>query len=772
MKQQGTAARQNGAAVRQTASAQIQRQCACGQHAGGGECEACKKRKATLQRDAAGSPSPVTANPGAPDALRSPGQPLDPRTRSLMESRFQHDFSAVRVHTGVRAAESSQSLGANAWALGNHLVFANGRYDPRTPEGQHLLAHELTHVIQQQHAPAADPQTDLEVSEPGDAAEREAESVAGQVVAGKTASVEERAGESTIHRDLSDSAKDIGIGLGIGGGIVLVGLGIAWLAGAFDGGKKSGAEDEDASNIDKPPACGDRQLKKLKPAMATAIGWVKTALAKVRAFLAHPAGPENAYVKQRLAAKDRFSSDSAETAGIVQRVISQILRLFTSQNLKFECHVAKDDRLCGVGAAYVKRAEQTVVLCGNYFKPAKTKPRDLVHEFAHAVTGGAPVADRAYEGERVFSRLTTDEALTNAETYAEFVQDLAENRPAATVAAPADEILCQGAPKDLVTDALAKAQRWNTNAWNVAADADSSKRMIALRNQFLPAAAAPAPDPAVDVAYIAKIYEKTNLALYNPVGFVCDPPETRCPAAGPLVSTKPGDARLHVCPAWTGQGEDDRIVAVLAALYGTLGGEARADWQIGLAKISEAITKQSFPAPAHGEITGNPAWTKDLLSISFDLGTRIPGAKPLYTENPRIHTRLSKDLPVYAGPPCKATVLPFSFHGTFFVDSGGIRRPGPFTPPMLSLTYSFDGEAGKEPTNSGRREDSNPQYQGDGHSLETPLHEPVNLSFQHNGMFDVQLRMQDPDSNTTLEYADRIEVQADVPCGVAGGELA
>ncbi|PWT99381.1 MAG: hypothetical protein C5B51_27260 [Terriglobia bacterium] len=771
MKQQATAARQNpGALVRETASARIQRQCACGQHASGGECAACKKRKATLQREPAGVSSTAVADGGVGEALRSPGRPLDRETRSLMESRFQHDFSAVRVHTDVRAAQSSAALGANAWALGNDLVFASGHYDPQTPRGQHLLAHELTHVIQQRHAPAADPQTELEVSEPGDAAEREAQSVADEVSAGKRASVEERAGETTIHRDLGDTARDVGIGLGIGGGLVLVGLGIAWLAGAFDGAKKSGAEEEDATNIDKPPHCGERQLKKLKPALAKAITWVKAALAKVQAFLANPASPANAYVKQRLAAKDRFSSDTPETAGVVQRVISQILRLLTSQNLTYECHTAKEDNLCGLGAAYVKRSAQTVVLCGKLFKPGMNIVRDLIHEFSHAVTGGAEVADRAYEGERVLSRLTTDEALTNAESHAEFIQDLAENRPAATTPAPADQIICEDASKELVADALARAQRWNTNAWNVAADVDSNKRMIALRNQFLPAAAGPNPDPAADVAYIAKLYEKTNLALYSPVGFVCDPPGTQCPATGSLVTVTPRDPKLHVCPAWAGKSPDDRIVDVLATLYGTLGGEARADWQMGLAKITQAITTQSFSPPAHGEVTGNPAWTKDLISFTFNLGMRIPGAKPLYTESGTIHSRLSKDVPVYAGPPCKPVILPFSFHGTFFVDTSGVRRPGPFSPPLLSMTYSFDGDAGKEPANSGHREDANPQYLGDGYALKTPLQDPINLSFQHNGTFDVEIRMQDPDSNTTREFSDRITVQADVPCGLKGGE--
>lgn len=771
MKQQsGTARKRATPVVVHRVPACLQRQCACGQHATAGECDACRQRRASVNRHASRQSEPDDwGSAGARDAglhevLRSPGQPLDPDTRSLMESRFDHDFSAVRVHTDARAAESSRLIGANAWAFSNHLVFASGRYAPQTASGRHLLAHELTHVIQQRHAPAVHAQTDLEVSDPADAAEREAEAVSDRVVAGQTASVQARAGEATVHRDIGEALKGVGIGLGIGAGIGLLGLGIAWLAGAFDSGpKKATGQDDDASGIEKPPTCGERQLKKLRPALATAIGWVTTALGRLRAFIANPGGPDNAYVKQRLAAKDRFSSDTPETAAIVNRVIAQIQRLIGSKHFVYECHTGKDDSLCSLASAYVNREEQKVVLCGNYFKPDRATARALVHEFAHAVTGGAPITDRAYQGERILPRLSTDEALTNAENFAEFIQDLAENRPFAGVT-PEDRITCAEASKGVVSDALAKAERWNTNAWNVAADAGNRNQMITWRNQFLPAAASPNPDPAAEIAAVAKIYEKTHTALYQPVDIVCDPPAVNCPAAGPLVTFQPGDRKLHVCSAWTGQSEDDRIVGVLSALYGPLGGEARAGWQIGLAKIAQTITKVAFAPPTHAEIAGNPAWTADLLSIAFNVRTRIPRAKPLYTETLRAHTRLSNDLPAYEGPPCNTSILPFSFAGTFHVDSGGIRRPGPFAPPALSLTWSFDGEAGKEPANSGHLEDANPQYQGEGSALKTPLHDPVNLSFQHNGVFGVSIRMQDPETNTTLAYDDRIQVHPDIPC--------
>lgn len=71
-----------------------------------------------------------------------------------MESRFGHDFSNVQVHTDRRAAESAQAVDARAYTVGSHIVFGPGRYAPETDSGQRLIAHELTHVIQQSAAMA------------------------------------------------------------------------------------------------------------------------------------------------------------------------------------------------------------------------------------------------------------------------------------------------------------------------------------------------------------------------------------------------------------------------------------------------------------------------------------------------------------------------------------------------------------------------------------------------------------------------------------------
>ena len=181
----------------------LQRACACGKHTsgGGGECEECKKKRTGSVQRAAISASPIGEVPGiVHQVLNSPGQALDGSTRALMEPRFEHDFShtplgsapsqaasaglsigaeddglerqaravgenfehkslpasaprldfsQVRIHTGPQAAASARAVNALAYTVGQNVVFDQGQYAPHSRTGQKLLAHELTHVLQQ-----------------------------------------------------------------------------------------------------------------------------------------------------------------------------------------------------------------------------------------------------------------------------------------------------------------------------------------------------------------------------------------------------------------------------------------------------------------------------------------------------------------------------------------------------------------------------------------------------------------------------------------------
>jgi peptidoglycan hydrolase-like protein with peptidoglycan-binding domain len=169
----------------------LQRKCACGGTPGpSGECAACKKKREASQgmlQRAASNTNHVNEVPGiVHDVLRSSGQPLETGTREFMESRFGQDFSGVRVHTDSRAAESARAVNALAYTVGRNVVFDSGRYTPQTQAGQKLMAHELTHVVQQSQQPQNVMRKGLEVGLPDTAFERQADSMAEQIMQGST----------------------------------------------------------------------------------------------------------------------------------------------------------------------------------------------------------------------------------------------------------------------------------------------------------------------------------------------------------------------------------------------------------------------------------------------------------------------------------------------------------------------------------------------------------------------------------------------------------
>ncbi len=170
----------------------LQRKCACGNSAGSsGSCAECQSKQegilqTKLQIGEAGdryeqeadlvadqvlrSPAPTAVSRSLPQiqrftgqstrktdtvpasvnqALSSTGSPLEPFLQQDMERRFGQDFSQVRVHTGATAEQSAREVNANAYTVEHSIVFGAGQYAPTTNEGRRLIAHELTHVIQQ-----------------------------------------------------------------------------------------------------------------------------------------------------------------------------------------------------------------------------------------------------------------------------------------------------------------------------------------------------------------------------------------------------------------------------------------------------------------------------------------------------------------------------------------------------------------------------------------------------------------------------------------------
>jgi hypothetical protein len=186
----------------------LQRQCACGQHTGGGgECEECRKKKQGLQRRRGDGAEPAGVPPAVHDVLRSSGRPLDAETRAFFEPRLgavlgasratahsrvpqtmppqsisqpgdfhereadqiadralslrepaarersgqtpRYDLSRVRIHADPQAGRSAREVNALAFTVGQDIVFGDGFYSPGSTAGRRLLAHELAHTAQQ-----------------------------------------------------------------------------------------------------------------------------------------------------------------------------------------------------------------------------------------------------------------------------------------------------------------------------------------------------------------------------------------------------------------------------------------------------------------------------------------------------------------------------------------------------------------------------------------------------------------------------------------------
>ena len=178
------------------ANVSVQRRCACGGEAGsGGECAACAARRKALQRSAASGAAPASPPGAAASIGQRSGTPIEPGLRGAMERRLtgaaqrtgiepitrsgsldpdapgarfernaeavsrarlpepgeaaRFDFSHVRIHDDAAADHSARAIDANAYTVGSHIAFRANRFNPQTPAGSDLLAHELTHVVQQ-----------------------------------------------------------------------------------------------------------------------------------------------------------------------------------------------------------------------------------------------------------------------------------------------------------------------------------------------------------------------------------------------------------------------------------------------------------------------------------------------------------------------------------------------------------------------------------------------------------------------------------------------
>lgn len=581
----------------------LQRKCACG---GAGKCDSCNKKKKGLQAKLeVGADGAGEASAQVQEVLGSPGRPLDAGSRSFFESRFGHDFSRVRVHADAGADAAARALRAHAFTSGDHMVFARGRYAPQAEPGQRLLAHELTHVVQQHAGLAADG-----IGAVDDPAEREAERNA-----------------ERLHGDAPLSARARGHALA------------------------RQAEPDGTTLVVGANACSPEQNAVIAPAVERAQQDLRTAVRLLGEFLTDPAAhPEVA------AALDRhFHSTAPGLVAELRRRLTVIGSDLTGRDpFTTECHGA-DDTSCTNSGAYVPGDNQSmVVFCPGFFNGAGVEglADTLIHEFAHALLG-LDISDRAYEADRALPDLSTDEAMDNAESHNLLVRELVSGSPVES-RAPEDEVDDCDAIQSTVNTSIARAQRLNRDAEVVVLDDNPAmiarvepmfdrhlgshdaatrtaagrvySRIVTRLHQSIDvrcdAEAGPNcsdrpayPEAAVDnmgygTAMGAGIGAAAGLigglaaglAIGGPIGLgIGLAIGFGAALVGTLVGLGVGAATsnpdtVHLCPSWAGQATADRHNSLLSAIYQTYGG-LQADAADHHAALAREIQDTIFTAP-------------------------------------------------------------------------------------------------------------------------------------------------------------------------------
>lgn len=365
----------------------LQRKCACDLHSPtGGACEECKKKQ-TLQR-AAVSPrrgighsipprlfagerteSEGDVPPIVHEVLRSPGEPLDLAARAFMEPRFGHDFSQMRVHSDAEAAESARAVNALAYTVGQDVVFGAGRYEPGSQQGRQLLAHELTHVVQQKATPGG--LSKLIVEAPKGPEEAEADQAA-EAVAGGVMALPLMNDRLVLRRQ--------------GGGAPAAPAVNAWAG------------------------CAAGNVGSLNRELAEATRWVQDAITDLQSS-GWPHRTTNALFRY-------LSVDPPHVQNTIVPNLQLILADLQLGPSNFRCQTQAQCLAAFPGGADAYSGNP-ITLCPGYFdKDFLDRVTTLVHEAGH----NAGLAGNVVEWEWPFAGLATATRLGNTESYAAFVR--------------------------------------------------------------------------------------------------------------------------------------------------------------------------------------------------------------------------------------------------------------------------------------------------------------------------------------------------------------
>jgi hypothetical protein len=551
-------------------SSLLQRKCACGGNPGAsGECEECRRKRLAgpgngiqawdgvnrpgdrweaeaervaesvladhaphpvsrdaspqqpLMRAAVSTPALGDVPPGVRETLASAGQPLDADVRDFMETRFGHDFSHVRVHTGQRAAESARDVDALAYTAGRNIVFGAGQYAPDTHSGRRLIAHELAHTIQQgsgmppvrrqttpfsvsglyqgrgepgeanfvyfdlgRPSPADNPpQNGLDPAEEDKVRDKASEAVAAndqEISLYGYASEEGGASVNTplIERRLNavqNVLDDAGFRLPR---TVHRQHNLGCSAGKYDyrywrviemQRGRGAATRTCTPSATQPTACAaDRaaDLETIRVAAHKLIIDPNGALARLDRYLQDQTSePDVAAALDLHFGNDHSVQTATDVRDRVDAVRATLEALSPSGAATFLCGTM-DEPTCNTGSpANANRPAQSITICPTFFTNPDYSSRQeeiLLHESSHISSFASD--DRAYQAERVILILTTQQALDNAQSITNFILEM-NNRARPLGPEHPDQVQgCNPRRERLIREALAWAQRWNKYA--------------------------------------------------------------------------------------------------------------------------------------------------------------------------------------------------------------------------------------------------------------------------------------------------------------------
>ena len=489
----------------------IQRKCA--------HCEEEEKEEKKVQRKENNqSETPVTSTENFISTL-SGGRSLNKDERNFFESKMGYDLSSVRLHTDDKANESAKNVNALAYTTGNNIVFGAGQYQPGTGAGTKLLAHELTHVVQQKKANLPSvvqrvTSSDLRIR--GLAPDLAA---VNNIIRFEYGSHSIPAVENPkIVAQASPPARNITLnGYSSEESTAAINLGVinkrisavsAALSSAGHTGPKHPNPNATAGvgNIDYrgmriveivptpvvglpvPTVVANCAGGSSTPCGTSFSSAAPIAIKKVAASLAALVVPNAATLVQ---VSTFFGATPAATLlGNINNLLVKLSLLIGTHNDATNCHINSCDGTCASGAgAYVdpQVVPQVMILCDSFRnEPLDDKRADtIIHEALH-VTPGVLSKDTAYAHTRKFRTLTDAERLRNTDSYVNLIKLLFN--PAATITAP---------PVDTVAGTASAAE--NTFA----------QRAIDFLEQWL-----------ISAKFTSgSLYEEINNALTTPAGW-------------------------------------------------------------------------------------------------------------------------------------------------------------------------------------------------------------------------------------------------------------